>query len=698
MPLPLPNLDDRRWVDLVQEGQSLIPFYAPEWTDYNVSDPGITLAELFAWLAEMDIYQLNRIPERHRLKFLALVGLRPLPPQAARSVLSFRLQPVVRLLPSLHLPAEVEFEAKDPFGCVVRFRTLDALDVVDSQLQAIQSDGRKGYQDLTPRWRRGEGLLPLGDDPQPGAALCLGFDQTLSSDLTVSLYFSFAGRWAEDGERQRLLEEIEAHRLDCRPPASLVTCGGEQPAGDPGPQMALRHHSVTTVWEFLDEQGRWQRVEAAGGQVEDATRALTLSGRVQVKLPAPMGAARLGQVAQDLYYLRCRLLAGAYEAAPEIQSLALNAVAAEQAVTPAKLSWSLPGPADSGAEPLGAGANRPLQQVETSERPVLESSFKLYTQENGECRVWEQRPDFDASQPGDYHFTLDAGQGQVTFGDGRRGRVVPKGAAIMAYYLTTRAEQGNLPAGSVLALVDNLQNRRLLPDFAWAQQQLAGVTNPVPASGGAAAEDLAHAEGRAFERAGELVRAITLEDIEKLAMQTPGVHLARAWAQANRHPAFPCFQAPGVITLVVLPCLPLQRPAPSAALRRRVAAYVMRRRVIGTRLEVIGPTYTQVTVVASVCAFAGASPTALRARIDTALNRFFHPLTGGPAGQGWPFGRDVYRSEVLQVIDETPGVDHVLSLEIIADGGQPQCGNLCLGPAGLVAAGPHQIEIEIEGR
>src|SRR4051812_21011775 len=61
MPIPLPNLDDRRWRDLVEEGRSLIPAWAPEWTDHNPSDPGITLIELFAYLTEMQLYQVDRI-------------------------------------------------------------------------------------------------------------------------------------------------------------------------------------------------------------------------------------------------------------------------------------------------------------------------------------------------------------------------------------------------------------------------------------------------------------------------------------------------------------------------------------------------------------------------------------------------------------------------------------------------------------
>ena len=63
MPIVLPNLDDRTFVDLVEEARTLIPTHAPEWTDHNPSDPGITLVELFAYLAEILMYRLNRISD-----------------------------------------------------------------------------------------------------------------------------------------------------------------------------------------------------------------------------------------------------------------------------------------------------------------------------------------------------------------------------------------------------------------------------------------------------------------------------------------------------------------------------------------------------------------------------------------------------------------------------------------------------------
>jgi predicted phage baseplate assembly protein len=150
-----------------------------------------------------------------------------------------------------------------------------------------------------------------------------------------------------------------------------------------------------------------------------------------------------------------------------------------------------------------------------------------------------------------------------------------------------------------------------------------------------------------------------------------------------------------VVTVIVLPFLPQRKPFPSAGTRRAVMRFLSRRRLIGTRVVVVGPRYLEIAVRARVQALAGVDPVSLRGRIVSALDRFFHPLTGGPDGEGWPFGRDVYRSEVLQVLDEVPGVDHVLSLEFVSGCGchGPVCGNVCVGPIGLVASGSHEIAI-----
>ncbi|OQY46675.1 MAG: hypothetical protein B6242_07045 [Anaerolineaceae bacterium 4572_78] len=74
MSLPAPNLDDLRFQpDIVDEARRRIVRYCPEWTDYNISDPGITLIELFAWMTEMIVYRLNQVPDISFQKVLKLL-------------------------------------------------------------------------------------------------------------------------------------------------------------------------------------------------------------------------------------------------------------------------------------------------------------------------------------------------------------------------------------------------------------------------------------------------------------------------------------------------------------------------------------------------------------------------------------------------------------------------------------------------
>src|SRR6516162_11714456 len=91
MPLVTPRLDDRRFQDIVDEAKSRIPLYCPEWTDHNVSDPGVTLIELFAWMTDMLLYRVNQVPDKNYIKFLELIGITLEAPRAATVPVTFYL-------------------------------------------------------------------------------------------------------------------------------------------------------------------------------------------------------------------------------------------------------------------------------------------------------------------------------------------------------------------------------------------------------------------------------------------------------------------------------------------------------------------------------------------------------------------------------------------------------------------------------
>ncbi|MEN0061703.1 MAG: baseplate J/gp47 family protein [Myxococcota bacterium] len=74
MPIKPPDLDDRNYDDIVREARALIPQYCPDWTNLSDADPGMTLVQLFAWMTEMTIFRLNRVPDKTYVHFLNFIG------------------------------------------------------------------------------------------------------------------------------------------------------------------------------------------------------------------------------------------------------------------------------------------------------------------------------------------------------------------------------------------------------------------------------------------------------------------------------------------------------------------------------------------------------------------------------------------------------------------------------------------------
>ena len=178
MALPVPNLDDRRFQDLVDDAKRLVQQRSPEWTDHNVSDPGVTLIELFAWMTDQLLYRLNRVPDRHYVKFLELLGVRLFPPIAARAAVTFWLtapQPeTVRIAAGTQV-ATVRTEA----DAAIVFATLDELAIVPCALARPGSivDGRQ-FRDSSAALDKGTGFLCFDTPPKPGDALHGGPDRS----------------------------------------------------------------------------------------------------------------------------------------------------------------------------------------------------------------------------------------------------------------------------------------------------------------------------------------------------------------------------------------------------------------------------------------------------------------------------------------------------------------------------------------
>src|SRR5262245_19080588 len=138
MALPAPNLDDQRFQDLVDDAKRLVQRRCPEWTDHNVSDPGVTLIETFAFMVDQLLYRLNRVPDRHYLQFLDLIGVRLFPPTAAKAQVTFWLS--APLSEPVTVPAGTEVAtARTATEESVAFTVVDELLVVPCSLTHLLS-------------------------------------------------------------------------------------------------------------------------------------------------------------------------------------------------------------------------------------------------------------------------------------------------------------------------------------------------------------------------------------------------------------------------------------------------------------------------------------------------------------------------------------------------------------------------------
>jgi hypothetical protein len=505
----------------------------------------------------------------------------------------------------------------------------------------------------------------FGNRPRPGDALLLGFDRALDAPRARLSLHVRTDHWQDDeATRNALQAEAAAWQERCGPAAGQ-------------PLDWRQHYRVRTVWEYFTTAGVW----AALADVEDETRALSLSGFVRFAAPTHHGPnGHYGPSAP--YLVRCRIALGRFECPPQIVHVAFNAVACEHALSRTH-------------KRIGVSRGHAGAVFAIGEAPVVAGSTALTLRDNGGHTQdgWQAVADWDRSGAHDLAYRLDAQRGEIESGDGLRGAILPAGCELLLRWQRGGGAEGNIGRGTLTQVPLQADNLARAPALAGLITPLQ-VDQPFDAQGGAAPETIEQAQARAFDRASEVDKAVTLDDFERLALATPGVPMARVRAVANMDPLLPCHAAPGAVTLMVIPPCPRKAPLPSRALLDAVLRHLAPRRLVTSQVYAAAPRYRKVAVSATLHIGCGTNAAlvvrAARARLDA----YFDPLTGGLDGGGWPFGGAVYRSEVLALLAGTPGVERVTSLGFIvgpAANRQPHCDNVVLCPDELVRAGQHRL-------
>ena len=637
----MPVLDDRTYDAICAELLSRIPRYTPEWTDFNDSDPGITMLQVFAHLAESLGYRMNKVPTLLYLKFLQLLGIELRPAQPAQVQITFPVA-ATATTPTVVLPKGTQVVAETPGGGPpLVFEADRGLTCLKAKLAAVLAYDGYSYSDVTASNAAAIGFLPFGPAAATGAALLVGFDTSEP----------FPGA------------EITWYVWAAEPTAvtPAVTCGLPP---------AQRYASATLRWQY------WSGYEWAPLTVlKDETAALTRSGQIVVKTPPnALATTKIAPITTPLYWLRLSVENSRYEQPPNLLALRTNTMTLTQMETVR-------------AEVLGGSTGRPDQVFRLSQTPVLADTLTLTVDEGSGIETWTEVGDFYASSATDTHYVLNRTTGEVRFGDGVHGAIPIANAAnpganvVAAEYRYGGGSSGNVGAGVLHMLrsaVDGIDD--------------SGVINVVASYGGADEETLDAAKERAPAAIRSRCRAVTTDDFELFAMQSAAI--ARAKAYPLRHPDFPGVQIPGAVTVVVVPQSADPKPVPSDGTLRTVCAYLDQRRLLTTEVYVAPPRYQNVSINVSLVADDSADLAQVQRDVDAALLAYFHPLTGGEAGTGWPFGGAIAFSRVFHRVLSVSGVSSVDRLVITVDGvDQPECRDIPIEDDALAYSTEHSVSV-----
>lgn len=664
MSLPQINLDDRTFQELVSEARTRITQICPEWTEHNVSDPGITLIELFAWMTDLLIYRLNRVPVKLHIALLELLGIRLAPADAATTMVRFTLAAPAEA-PVLIKARETEVAtSRSAGGDPIVFQVRDEFTIKPVRPASYAIERRAGVREVAV----GDGYArPYGDDrrafatpPAAGDALYLGFADPLG----------------------RLMLRVTVDALQARG-------AGVDPSDPP------------LGWEVSQGDGTWAPAEV----LSDTTGGFNFgSGTIELQMPRRSAIVPIG--GRRLYWLRCRLLGPdadadggpAYTHPPEIKEITAHAIGAQLPVEHAQLERG---------EELGYSDGTASQVVRLVNPPVLpldgaRETLEVLGPDSEDWTRWELRDSFAGSGPLDCHFVFDPAAGEIEFGpsirhsDGswaQHGAIPAAGAALrISEYRHGGGRRGNVAAGEINVL------RTAIPG-------VASANNPLPARGGIDAESLESARRRATHELRTRYRAVTLEDFAQLAQEATH-RIARSYAAEGQD---------GTVDVYVLAAVPdSDRPLSAAELTpgpqvlRQVAAFLDERRILGTSVHVRPVKLRGVSVVVNVESPQNADLGRVEIDIRKALYRYLNPLLGGlvdEGGSGWPFGRGVTQGELFGVVQAVAGVEQISLLRIYES--DPNTGQRTPRPVGerlaiedheLIVSDNHTVKATRVGR
>jgi len=648
MALKVPELDERKYESILEDARKQIPIYTKDWTDHNIHDPGITFLELLVWLAEMQVYHLDQITGKHYLKFLKLMGFTP-GHQCCASV-------DVTILPEnvegIIIPEGEQIIATDESGDKRVFETTETLAISQAKITRVICDYPKGREDNTEANNKaGIYYLAFGTKAKNGSCMYLGFDKSHSPFNSTVNNLDIIIHYYEDN-----LPSPASHRDEIE-------------------DISV---SVKVVWQYCikyDEwfsDGAWIDFELQ----EDSTLMLTRKGVVRLKRPEnwPEYHGKIFTDEEPYFWIRCKIVRDGYEIPPQIDAVMINTVHALHKVT---IQNEILERSDD------LGLNKKVSTGLPNQIFYLSHSSVIHALIVVDEEKWTQVDDLDGSGPDDTHYIIERGEGRILFGDGIHGRIPPADSQVKAdVYCYGGGTEGNIKSNSAW----EFNNEKY-------SQLTNSLDNKFKAAGGTDEETYASALVRLKKDMKVPCRGITLEDYSYIATHTPGLRFGRAKALVRKDISKNDIVF-HTIQVIVVPFSTKGKPEPSQGFIDTVLRHLNRHRLLTDKVEVKGPKYVGIGVKISVHIEPRYSKEGRQNKIIEALNDFLDPLKGGEDGNGWPFGRAVYRSEIYSLIENVEGVDCVQSVNLeSAQKKVNDLGNIEADEDTLVYSASHQVSI-----
>ncbi len=398
-----------------------------------------------------------------------------------------------------------------------------------------------------------------------------------------------------------------------------------------GTELPKKEQTEQT-WKYWNGE-EWKKL-----RVKDTTEKLSHSGLIKFIPPGDF-APKVGFNLSSHYWLKIERIQGDNDIEPRLKQLRLNTIMARQTITLEN-------------EIIGSSDGSENQHFQSTRQPIL-AGQNLQVKEQDQWITWEPVKDFYQSQPGDRHYILDPLTGQFTFGNGRNGLIPPPGRnnIRLSSYQTGGGTAGNRPLGSIVQL------KTTVP-------YIDQVTNYQASTGGANAESIDSLIARVPREIRHRERAVTQEDYEDLAkIASPAVIRAKCVPLRDLKSSL-SNKALNSVSVIIVPDSKEVKPLPSVELVNRVQNELQGQAQPGVNISVVGPFYVQVSITAEIAVVSLEGVSDLAQTIETKLNEFLHPLSGGFDHNGWDFGVQPHKSDFYRLLEGISGVDHLRSLSI----------------------------------